>query len=110
MPPYLAFQLWYEASDIPASRQTFLTVRPASTDFRTVMIWCSVKRDTYILTASVNGFIVANASDNNVDWAKVALYPSPFRQKQATLSIQVLMLLRDVPQVYLILWDISNYK
>ncbi|WP_148267137.1 hypothetical protein [Rahnella aquatilis] len=81
MPPYLAFQLWYEASDIPASRQTFLTVRPASTDFRTVMIWCSVKRDTYILTASVNGFIVANASDNNVDWAKSGFISFPVPAK-----------------------------
>ncbi|ETB77278.1 hypothetical protein CFSAN001690_03735 [Salmonella enterica subsp. enterica serovar Cerro str. CFSAN001690] len=38
MPPYLDFQLYQVASDIPASRQTSLTVRPASTDLITAMI------------------------------------------------------------------------
>lgn len=59
MPPYFAFQLLFEFSDILASRQISLT------DFNTVMIWCSVNRALRMMISSKDIFSVERSLEVN---------------------------------------------
>jgi len=48
-PPYLAFQLYSVASDIPYFRQSSAALAPASCSRKTPMICSSVKRTRFIV-------------------------------------------------------------
>lgn len=58
-----------------ASRQTPLTVRPASTDFRTAVIWCSVNR-AFRMTIS-SGDIISSRKIIKSEWASQVGYLTP---------------------------------
>jgi hypothetical protein len=66
MPPYLAFQLYSVASEIPCFRARSAVLAPASCSFSTPMIWSSVNRARFVCPSLVR-------PDSSSQWRKEAV-------------------------------------